>query len=313
MQAYRVYGLQLTTNLVFPDLVEDGGAQPASDVHLEVVSESSLSPLDDSATVLTSPVSGRPMLTVCPSLKGLVLQYARLQFEISSDLHEVVCRRLARVSDALVRHLFLGLVCSYVLNGRGRYGLHASAVAFSDAAIAFVAPAGSGKSSLAAFFVCRGHRLVSDDIVALVVSDHEVQAAAGPPVLRLLPDAAQELFADAATGVDDPLGGEKRQVSVAYPQVAGGDSDLFRLAGLYALEVGDQSGPLKRLSMRETLMLLAASVFGNFLSSPGTLSRQLECLARVAEAVPSYRVPLSHDYASLAEVHDAIVAAHGQP
>jgi HPr kinase/phosphorylase len=61
--------------------------------------------------------------------------------------------------------------------------LHATAVAFDDAAILLIGPSGSGKSTLALHLIGLGARLVADDLVALHRAGDSVRAACPNPDL----------------------------------------------------------------------------------------------------------------------------------
>lgn len=79
--------------------------------------------------------------------------------------------------------------------------LHASAVCVRETAVAFVATAGAGKSTLAANLVARGHALLTDDVLSVSASGDGPIAHPGPPLLGLarseyhrLPEDKRELL-----------------------------------------------------------------------------------------------------------------------
>jgi hypothetical protein len=102
---------------------------------------------------------------------------------------------LAYVSDALLesgdhfRHGFLrGLVLSLLAHA-DRFPLHAGAVSDQDAALLLLAPAGTGKSTLAYAWLRSGGRLLSDDVV--YVQREGARAVWGAPGhVHLLADTA---------------------------------------------------------------------------------------------------------------------------
>lgn len=71
--------------------------------------------------------------------------------------------------------------------------LHASCVEVEGKAVAISAPGGSGKTTLAAALVGRGHRLMAEDVTIL---REDGQVLAGPDLLRLRPDIAPRLLGD---------------------------------------------------------------------------------------------------------------------
>ena len=58
--------------------------------------------------------------------------------------------------------------------------LHASAVVLDGAAVAFTAPSGTGKSTLAAHLVAAGASFLTDDVLALDDRNGVVEAHSGP-------------------------------------------------------------------------------------------------------------------------------------
>ena len=60
---------------------------------------------------------------------------------------------------------FVGPVLGVAAQQRGELLLHASAVPIGDGVVAFTAPPGAGKSTLAASFALAGYPLCSDDVL----------------------------------------------------------------------------------------------------------------------------------------------------
>jgi hypothetical protein len=88
----------------------------------------------------------------------------------------------------------LGPVFGLLLRLRGIVCLHASAVVLGDKAVAFVGPAGAGKSTTAAAFARTGCPVLSDDIVAIIAKDQAFYVLPAYPHLSLWPDSVQMLF-----------------------------------------------------------------------------------------------------------------------
>jgi hypothetical protein len=109
------------------------------------------------------------------------------------DGERIVIRRKPGVSDDLLNLFLSGSVFAMLLYQRGVTVLHGSVVAIEDQAIAFLAPKGFGKSTLAMALHSLGAKLVSDDIVAIP------ETSPAPVVLnaftqaKLWPDSLSEL------------------------------------------------------------------------------------------------------------------------
>ena len=86
---------------------------------------------------------------------------------------------------------------------RGDLQLHAAAVQVGSEAIIMVAPRAFGKTTLAAAFVSKGYRLLSEDVTC-VRSRSAPCIIPGPAVLRIRPDVADRLEIRNASPVGEP-------------------------------------------------------------------------------------------------------------
>jgi hypothetical protein len=88
-----------------------------------------------------------------------------------------------------VRLFLLGSVMGAVLYQRGFFPLHGSAVETPWGAMVFVGNQGMGKSTLAAQFLKKGYRLLSDDVCAVVPAPGGFQIPPALAQFRLCADA----------------------------------------------------------------------------------------------------------------------------
>jgi hypothetical protein len=95
----------------------------------------------------------------------------------------------ASVDDALVASYLLGPILGLALRRRGVVCLHASAVELPCGTVAFAGLEGAGKSTVAAALAMRGHRVVTDDLVALVDCGDTMLVQPGAAFLRVRPGA----------------------------------------------------------------------------------------------------------------------------
>jgi hypothetical protein len=130
------------------------------------------------------------------------------EFEISADLEQVVVRRDPAGRTELLPILMAGTVSAFLLALRGHTVLHASAVSIGGEALAFVAPSGRGKSTLAALLCLAGAELITDDVLVVEAND-AVVCRGGATELRLrasaAPLAAASPEAATRTTADDRL------------------------------------------------------------------------------------------------------------
>lgn len=107
---------------------------------------------------------------------------------------------------SLIRELRLfGVPASICAMERGDVAIHASAVEIDGQAVLFAGPSMHGKTTLAAAFTARGHRLLSEDTARCAVSMEPV-IHPGPAVVRLRSDVADHMRVPHATGLPAPDG-----------------------------------------------------------------------------------------------------------
>lgn len=127
-----------------------------------------------------------------------------------------------------------GSVCAAVASLNGLLPLHASAVVVGGRVVAFTAPAGGGKSTLAAGLAAQGLPLFCDDTLVVRVDDAEaILALPGHKRMKLWPDAV------ALTGAT-PLEQVSADYAKLYVTPAGrAASEPLPLGALVFLEAGD--------------------------------------------------------------------------
>jgi hypothetical protein len=222
--AYRLFGLNLVSDLAFPELASKDGDKAADvDVRLGHVPPSASGPSPE-------PIEGGAVITVPYVARYAVLEGRRIIVDCDDG-----------ADPRNVRLYLLGSAMGLLLHQRGILPLHANAVEIDGQAFAFMGPSGAGKSTLAAWFHDRGLRVVADDVCAV---HFDVQSrpwvSQGLPRLRLWKSALE------ATGRSDEhfqrsyAGDEqwdKYDVPLMQPDKA---SDLLPLAAIYLLSEGEE-------------------------------------------------------------------------
>jgi hypothetical protein len=178
---YWAYGLQISSNIVCPEL----SAHPQSTGDPDVIFE--LLPCIENFTMLPPngyfEVHDGCFSIVIPNVaQYLVAQGKRVSIE-----------PLVNASLDDVRLFLLGSCMGALLYQRGIFPLHGSAVETPFGAMIFVGRQGAGKSTLAAEFNRKGYRLLSDDVCALVNRDGHFDVLPAVAHIRLCPDAYERL------------------------------------------------------------------------------------------------------------------------
>lgn len=167
---------------------------------------------------------------------------------------------------------------------QGLEPLHASAVALDGSAVAFLASAGSGKTSVAADLVRRGAELLTDDVLSVEASDAGVLAHPGAGLVNIDPRELARLGPAGRARLGVPLG-ETDKVHLAAPLAAGPRP----LRAVYFLRRGDR-GPQPRIvpHVRSDARRFLAGTFIRYVRSPERLRTHLEVCARLAGSVPAF-------------------------
>jgi hypothetical protein len=226
---YRVHGLVIASELQFTELAPiapDLQSTPDLNVRLAKLPPD----LETSATDIPGLfLTGDKLLLVVPGAARFAIGHGT----------DVTIEMVDNPDMALVRLFFFGSVMGLVCHQRGLLPLHASAVAFDGEAIAFCGPPRMGKSTLAAFCVEAGARLVADDI--LVVSTGSGSHAIvnpGMPKVKLWRDALEALGRNTEGLHPDWARAEKFHVP-AGPSAA---TEPVRLSRIFILDVDENAG-----------------------------------------------------------------------
>jgi hypothetical protein len=84
---------------------------------------------------------------------------------------EIIVSPFEHANKDIIRLYTLGSCFGALLLQRGIYPLHGSAIAINGKAYAIVGESGAGKSTLASAFMEKGYPLLSDDVIAITLSN----------------------------------------------------------------------------------------------------------------------------------------------
>jgi hypothetical protein len=109
------------------------------------------------------------------------------------------------IDPAALNLVLLGSVMATILHLRGYLTLHASAVEIAGCGAVFMGDKGAGKSTTAAAFISAGHRLLTDDVLAIdVAGEGPPRIIPGFPQLKLSQNASDAIALPQATTL--PIG-----------------------------------------------------------------------------------------------------------
>lgn len=276
MRDYAAYGLRIRSALSLPFPAWDGpcGAEVPVEVRLGAT------PASLGAGAQTrrgwQAMPGRYLMDAPSIARYLVADGCRIVVELRGG------------SQADVDSLLVGPVLAAVLQQRGVTTLHASSVATTAGAVAFVGHRGAGKSSLAGALMKLGYPVMADDITGVSLEDGKPWAVPGFPRLRLLGDSVQSLGAVALES-----GGSDGKMQVAAEKHHAG---RLPLAACYLL---DAAGTAPREGPVAIAPVAAASAFGwlgqytyrrKRLPALGKLAAHFQVLSAIATRIPVFDV-----------------------
>jgi hypothetical protein len=302
-----VFGGCLRSELEFPDLAPARNVLPTWTLHVRYAPAPAPIAFLGAESVMPG-VAARLFTTA----DGWLLQFDDTgEFTISADGARLAWHPHADSSPGEARLDVIGRVLPLALHAQGRFCLHASAVAIGDNAVAFIAPKGTGKSTLAAALVTRGARLLTDDTLPVEHTRVVPMALPGVRHLRLRLDSLAQL--GSLVPAEPELFADKHAF---LPPASHREARRLPLRAIYLLEPCAphtlMRGPRREdfNPMVAALTLVAHAKIGGLLGSHAAGST-LRCAARLAQAVPVARLIVPRDLDRLEDVAQWIEATHG--
>jgi hypothetical protein len=198
------------------------------------------------------------------------------------DGREVTIDLLPDADQRTLRLYLLGPVLGILLHQRNLLVIHASAVSVDGLVAVFAAEKGEGKSTLAAAMHARGHPLVTDDLLPVdLTNPHRLLVQPGFPQLKLMPEAAAQLF-------DDPQALPKLHPD--FDKRATPIQDLAReelpLARIFILETADRDA-LETISPQQRFIeLVRHSYLAVLLGATGEGAHHFRQVVTLATHLP---------------------------
>lgn len=194
---YTAFGLRISSEYLFPELIEADGADNEIDVSIELgdLTEywDSLGPQQDYYAVDQG--------NIAFNMPGTAI------FSVQEG-RKIIISPASGADERMVRVYLLGSCMGALLLQRRILPLHGSAVVIGGQAFAFVGHSGAGKSTLAAAMLNLGLPLLTDDVIPVALNDRNI-----PIILPAYPQ--QKLWKKSL----DALGMNAQAYSPLYQEV----------------------------------------------------------------------------------------------
>jgi hypothetical protein len=308
LNTFTVFGGGLRSAIAFPELASSKRGRVAWTLELgeraEVAEEGSLlGVLPDVPCRIELRRAGSDGFLLSHSCTGVFRVQGR-GAEISFVSH-------ANAPDDLIRADVLGRVLALAMHMRGALSLHASSVAMPEGAIAFLAPKGFGKSTVALSLARAGAKFLTDDILP-VRAQEPFTVNPGVQSVRLCSDSALRLI-DERSKTRPGIDGKHIVDRLPKHMVASAPARLIALYMLSPSPNGNGAPAVSRSrlsSRRAVLELLRHAKIGALLggSEAPTVFQQA---ASIAAAVPAYELEIARDLHRLPDAVAMIASWHG--
>jgi hypothetical protein len=189
------------------------------------------------------------------------------------------------VEPSLVDITIAGPILGVVMFQRGDLVLHASAVRRSGRAAALLGDSGAGKSTVGAMLHIAGWALVADDLVPVRLAGAHLMTRAGYPLMKLSPQSAELIGADANALIPLDAGSGKR----GFLALDGFEEGALSLTALYVLAPGPLA--VETLSPPEAVTeLVRATYVSHLLRSPEGRRGHFELATEIVRQIPVRRL-----------------------
>jgi hypothetical protein len=215
-----------------------------------------------------------------------------------------------RASPESVQVYLLGQALSFALVKKGIEPLHATVVVVGAEAIGFLGDNGYGKSTLAASFICAGHKLLTDDLLVLRQLGGALRAYPGPARLKLFPDAAGLLLGKGGRGTSMNSFTTKLVIPLGTTHSY---SESVPLRALYSLPSppdasSTSSIQIERLSRRKAFMEVLSHTFNSLVVDSPRLRTQFHSTANIVGQIPVKRLQYPRRLDVLSSVRETILS-----
>lgn len=314
MPDYAVFGGRLRSDMEFPWLRALGAGHESDPTW--TLSAGYVAPPDIDSRLIGEDVigDGSPVRLYAETGRHL-LHYAGLG-SFAIERGRITYSAEPGVPDELIRLCVIGRVFATVLHLSGTACLHGGAVDLAGKGLAFLAPAGTGKSTLVRALVRSGAKHVADDSIPIEPGDPPILRP-GVPAVRLRKYRVGEVQqASAEESGGHPLAAalaHKYGVAVEHAEMLAQAPVPLDAVYLLSPAAADAPSSATRTQLDGTTATLAllSNARGGALAAQSWAPELLERCAQITNGATVYRLDIARDLTRLPEAVAQIFDWHG--
>jgi len=213
-------------------------------------------------------------------------------FRVRNGTNVSVCPVPGANADQ-IRLYLLGSCLGIILIQRKILPLHGSAVAINGKAYAIVGRSGAGKSTLSTLLLQQGFRLISDDLIPIVMDEEDVpMAMPAYPQQKLWQQSLDELGIDSSHG--SPLFDRETKFAIKVPSQF--CSESLPLAGVFELIKTESKTAIRPIRTMERFPILLKHTYRGFLVKRlGLMEWHFQTLSRFVGKIKFYQLSRPDD------------------
>jgi len=137
-----------------------------------------------------------------PVYTGVRFQIAKNEFLLKVDNvakfliskgETIIVDKVEGAGDNEINLFLLGSAMGALIHQREMLPIHGSTIKIKDKSVIFSGVSGAGKSSISAYFVKKGYKIVADDISVVAVNNNKNIVSPGYPRIKLWEDVSNNL------------------------------------------------------------------------------------------------------------------------
>lgn len=292
--AYRAYGLLIASEVAIPHFLEAARLEtPDVRIRRDAIFGGGYQP---------------PTNMTIEALPGkLLLRGATSATFLITGGNSIVFEPLPGGNPSTIRQILLGWAFAGLFHQRGMMSLHGSALCAGEDCFVLCAPAGGGKSTLAASFLNAGYTFLDDNMALTDFKDGEAYVVPGSPELRLWEDAMRGL------AFDYSMAGRIRADVAKMSLIAEKNfrQEKARLSKIFVLKkCGDSEVSFVNISGAAKFRVLMENLFGiPLMGRPAFGERIFQRVHQLALRVPVVQVMLPEKRLAPDKLRDLIISA----